>query len=282
MRLVFCNVGQGDGIYIDLPDGSDVLIDGGPDKKMLECLGRNMPFWDRKIEMIFLTHPEADHLNGLVEVLGRYDVEYFVSSPIGNNTKGYQSLVKTIEEKKVQIKNAYAGEIIKFKTDEGKEAQFRILWPSREFLKENISQYAYSQESLGNILGVSTNYDNLNDFSTVLELKFGDFEALLGGDADQEIQDDILRVATLKPVEVFKIPHHGSKYGIFDEYLEKANPDFAVVSVGKNPWGHPTKEILQKFKSKQIPVYRTDQQGEIKFTTDGKQIEITSDKKQEN
>lgn len=329
LRLVFCDVGQGDGVYIDLPDGSDVLIDGGPNQKILDCLGKNMPFWDRKLEIVILTHPQADHLEGLVDAVGRYEVDYFVASPVGNKTKGFEKLTDLIKSKDIRVKNVYAGEVIK-----AGGIQFRVLWPSREFVTSKVEGSLESflgdvrresnevsrsnkdgslmensdernlvsakhrpefsvplektssdplslREVPWNVLGVATTHDDLNDFSIVLELKFGEFEALLGGDADEEIQDDILASAgwRIGQVEVFKVPHHGSKYGILEEYLDKAAPKFAVISVGKNRWGHPTKEIIERIKNRGIELFRTDKHGNVRFTTDGKQVWVGSDRK---
>lgn len=293
LRLVFCDVGQGDGIYIDLPDGRDVLIDGGPNRKILQCLGKNMPFWDRKLELVVLTHPQADHLNGLIEAVKRYQISYFVSTPIGNETKGYRELIGEIKKQGIEVGNVYAGDNIKFKVNTklpitnyelSGEVAFRVLWPSREFVAKNtqIKQISTDLTDRQAVLGMSTERDDLNDFTIVMELRFGEFEALLTGDAGEEIQDDILAVAEVKDVEVFKIPHHGSKYGILDEFVTKAVPRFAVVSVGKNPWGHPSKEILGRLENWDIEVYRTDKNGNVKFTTDGKQIWVESDRKSKN
>jgi competence protein ComEC len=304
LRLVFCDVGQGDGIYIGAPGGEDILIDGGPNRKILECLGRNMPFWDKRVEIVVLTHPQADHLNGLIDVLERYKVGYFVTSPIGNETKGYRKLKELIEEKGVSVRNVYTGDKIKLKTQSSKfktkpelpitnyqlprETEFRVLWPSRKFIAENISageKITYSDKHVqtflsNSVLGVSTAHKDLNDFSVVLELKFGEFEALLGGDADEGIQGNILAANSwdIGPVEVFKVPHHGSKYGILKEYLDEVEPIFAVVSVGKNRWGHPDKSILEKLEVRGLRIWRTDKNGDVKFTTDGKQIWVESDR----
>lgn len=359
LRVVFCDVGQGDGIYISAPDGSDILVDGGPNSKVLECLGENMPFWDRKIEMLVLTHPQADHLNGFVRVLKRYDIDYFVSSPIGNDTKGYRELVSLIQQNSVPVRNVYSGGVIKLPRD----VTLRVLWPSRDFVTRELAetnffsvpsspaslqkpprqrnflrsssiccsdlvkfkaprirsfisglvnprpssddaknllpsdvsvpgwlQTAVTSKKLSSpsslellskrsdILGASTTHDDLNDFSIVMELKYGDFEVLLTGDADEEIQDEIMLESHVGPVEIFKIPHHGSKYGILDEYLDAAQPRFAVVSVGKNRWGHPDNSILGRLEVRGLRVWRTDKHGDIKITTDGSRYWVESDK----
>ncbi|MFQ5561898.1 MAG: ComEC/Rec2 family competence protein [Nitrospinota bacterium] len=341
LRVTFCDVGQGDGIYIDLPDGKDVLIDGGPGRAVLECIGERMPFWDRKIEVVDLTHPQADHLGGLVEVLRRYEVGVFVSGPIGNETKGYKELVEAVRERNVQVKNVYAGDDIKMKITNRrnqivnkfqipnfklqtrsklsiinyqlpKEISFRILWPSRKYIAGNVTgkslqnqthvrpklkreKYGLQERAEGeilqndtyvreelkreNVLGLSTEHSDLNDFSLVLEVKFGEFEVLLTGDADEEIQDEIMAASDVDSVEIFKVPHHGSKYGILDEFLEKSKPVFAVVSVGKNRWGHPSPEVIRRLGDRRIRVLRTDRNGDVTIVSNGKQYWVESDRK---
>jgi len=270
VRIIFCDVGQGDGIYIDLPKDVDIVIDGGPNNKILECLGRYMPVWDRKIEIVVLTHPQADHLNGLIEVVKRYEVEHFITSPIGNTTKGYTKLVEAIQEQQIAIKNVYTGDRIKLG-----EITLQTLWPSRAYVA-NSSNAEISE----NILGVSTTNADLNDFSVVLQFTYGEFDAVFSADADENIQDEILAANTkLQPVEIFKIPHHGSSSGLLDEFIDQFEPIFAIISVGKNQWGHPTTELLSRLSSRSIPVLRTDINGDIVIVTNGQQYWIESDKK---
>src|SRR3989344_8210677 len=92
LHIVFCDVGQGDAAYIRFPDGRDMVVDGGPNDRVIACLGRHMPFWDRHIDMVAMTHPQKDHMQGLIAVFERFDVDYFLRSDIGNTTEGYQRL----------------------------------------------------------------------------------------------------------------------------------------------------------------------------------------------
>ena len=273
LHLIFCDVGQGDGILIR-KNNFEILIDGGPDNKILSCLSENMAFWDQEIEVVVLTHPEADHLSGLIPVLERYQVNNFISSPVGNTSAGFQKLKDLIEEKQILIKNLYTGGKISF---EGIE--LFALWPERSWLLSKLDSLesaapAFAKASAGKAgLGAQTS-NNRNDFSFVFHLKYGQFDALLTGDADERVQDEIMEVSVVPKVEVFKVPHHGSKTGMIDEYLEAADPELAVVSVGKNRWGHPTKEILEKLSSRTIKLLRTDQDGEVEIISDGESWRI--------
>lgn len=243
LHLVFCDVGQGDAIYVRTARGDDILIDGGPNEKVLTCLGKHVPFYDRSIELMILSHPQADHLNGLISVLERYNVNYFVSSGVSNETEGYKRLKELIKSKNIQKKNESLGGKILF---DG--LTLVTLWPDEK------------------VLGAATGKSEVNDLSLVLKLSYGSFDVLLTGDAGQDIQDGIVDIG---PVEVLKVPHHGSKTGLLTSFLERISPRLAVISVGKNSYGHPAEETLGILKDMGIRVLRTDQNGEIEIVSDG-------------
>lgn len=251
LHIFFCNVGQGDAVYIRTPSNQDMLIDGGPDDKVLTCLGRHMPFYDRTIDVVVLTHPQKDHLQGLISVLLRYTVKYFVIGVVGNKTEGYKLLIDTAQKKNIAVRNLYRGD--KFSLG---NAEFDVLWPQREW-----------------VAGASTD-TQLNDFSYFLDLKYGAFNALFPGDGDIHIQPDIMRLGDLPKVTVLKYPHHGSKTAVTREFLDKIRPDLAVISVGKNPYGHPTKEALNLLENIGVRVKRTDVSGDIEITSDGRNWKV--------
>ena len=274
LHLVFCDVGQGDAAYIRTPDNFDMLIDGGPSSKVLDCLGKNMPFYDHSLDVVVLSHPQKDHLQGLIDVVERYSVKYFVIGVIGNETEGYKKLVEIIKQEKIPYKNLYQGDNFSLG-----QVRFNVLWPERQWVASKIKtgevnfQLAAVPgqapiESGQAVLGLATTAD-LNDFSYLLHLNYGQFDALFTGDGDSGIQPEVMAVNNLPDVEVLKFPHHGSKTGILPEFLAKIKPEAAVISVGKNPWGHPTKEALQILSDNNIQTWRTDLLGEIEIETDG-------------
>lgn len=266
LHLVFCNVGQGDAIYIRTPSNQDLLIDGGPDDKVLSCLGKNMPFYDRTIDVVILSHPQDDHLKGLLLVLARFKVKNFVVGVVGNETEGYQKLIGLLKEKNIPLKNLYTGDSFSLG-----QVKVSIFWPEKKWLAANLSSSLSDLSTLSNlpVLGLTTTRQELNDFSHILHLSFGSFDALFTGDADSHIQPEIMRLIDLPEVEVLKFPHHGSKYGALAEFLEKVSPELAVISVGKNPWGHPTEETLKLLNSKAIKIKRTDREGDIEVVSNG-------------
>lgn len=291
LHIVFCDVGQGDAAYIRTPSNLDMLIDGGPNDQVLVCLGKNMPFYDRTIDIVVLSHPQKDHMQGLLSVLQRYQVRNFIIGAVGNDTEGYGQLVSLIKEKNIPVRNLYAGDSFSLG-----DVKFQVLWPEKEWVASqtldietgDASQMPYWHAtaiagstnkvasgrtrkllSEGVVLGLSTDAD-LNKFSYYLHLQYQDFDALFTGDGDSKIQPQILRRVDLPDVDVLKFPHHGSKYGVLPEFLDQIRPETAVISVGKNPWGHPTDEALKLLSEKEIKIRRTDREGEVTIISDGK------------
>lgn len=254
LHLVFCDVGQGDAILV-FSGSTQLLMDGGPGEQVLGCLSRHMPFWDRTIEMVILTHPQADHLNGLISVLKRYSLRYFVSGSTVNTTGGYKELASLVAEKQSRgelvAQNVFTGTQISLGPIKG-----RIIWPKRDWVKENTTETATPQ---------------LNDYSLVLEIRRGNFRALLPGDADSHVDQEIIAIGGLSPVTVLKYPHHGSRTGATKEFLEAVSPKLAIISVGRrNSYGHPASETLELLKSLGIRYRRTDIDGDIEVVSDGR------------
>lgn len=264
LKIIFCDVGQGDAILIQ-KGFVQILIDGGPNIKVLGCLSNNIPFWDRTIEVVVLTHPQVDHMGGLNYVLERYTVRYFLSGPEGSSSAAYAALISNIKNqvinKKMNVINLYLGDKIKFAGIE-----LETLWPERNWVQYRLGDLKSSIKQIGGaILGASTDSD-LNDFSLVFLLKYGDFSALFTGDADVSIQEEILlNNLNLGPVKILKVPHHGAKNALKDDFLEILKPQIAVISVGKNSYGHPNGELIKKLENMGAKVRRTDLEGDIKF-----------------
>ena len=247
MHVVFCNVGQGDAVFIRTPNRNDILIDGGPNDKILACLENNLPFWDRQIDAIFLTHPHADHLTGLTYVLDRYEVRHYLSTGIEGNTEIYRKLRDFLAEEGVSAKNLKASDRLIF----GQDTVFQILWPTATYL-ENWREGAYG--------------DDPNSTSLVIKVSFGSFDVLFTGDAESEILNQI----SLSPAEILKVPHQGSKGALTSEDLERIKPEIGIIFVGKNSYGHPSREIIDLLNSRSVKTLRTDRDGTVKIVTDGK------------
>lgn len=280
LHVVFCNVGQGDAAYIRFPDGRDMVVDGGPDDKILGCLGRHMPFWDRSIDIVLMTHPQKDHMQGLIAVLERYGVSYFIRSDVDNTTEGYQKLLDVLKQKKVAVKFATAGERITIGS-----ATVSMIWPSEEQIAQGKVGLATRASPAtqggdtndGKILGVTSG--ELNDYSLVFDLQYGTFDVLFTGDADNHVNKNFVGNQALDVLEVLKVPHHGSKTGMTEAFLDWVRPELAVISVGKNSYGHPHEATLATLATRGIKIMRTDKEGDVEVVSDGRSWSVKTGKK---
>lgn len=276
LHVVFCDVGQGDAAYVRFPDGRDMLVDGGPNNKVLDCLGRHMPFWDRRLNLVLLTHPQKDHMQGLITVLDRYSLDYVVRSDVANETEGYGQLMDVVKRRFVKQKFVTTGENISIGP-----TTLAVLWPSEDQIAVFKRSHLASQGETfqGSVLGARAPAD-LNDGSVVFSLRYGSFDALFPGDADTRVESG-WRNAKLADdtLEVLKFPHHGSKTGMSEDFLEKLAPRLAVISVGKNSYGHPAEAVLETLAKQGVEVKRTDKDGDIEIISDGREWGAVSSKK---
>lgn len=246
LEVAFFDVGQGDAIFIKSPQGTQILIDGGPDKKILEKLGKEMPFWDRTIDAVILTHPDPDHLNGIIEVVKRYKVgNIFYSGDALEYLK--KSGIDAFEKSEAKKIKAVAGKQIIF-SNIGK---VEILYPFADFKQSG---------------------DDFNKSSIVCRLVFGDNSILLTGDAPKNTEYNLLAKRTIIKSDILKIAHHGSDTSTDEYFLREVSPKTAIISVGKdNKFGHPREEILNLLSKNSINVLRTDMAGDIRLFLGGKE-----------
>lgn len=247
LKVYFFDVGQGSSVFIEAPDKKQILVDGGPDATVINRLGEAMPFYDKTIDLLVLTHPDADHLNGLIEVLRRYEVGRVVETGILDNSAAYAVWHNLIKEKNIPITFAEAGESIKI----SQNLKMDILAP------------------LVNLEGKSAT--NTNNTSVVGRLIYGEKSFLFVGDAESAEEAQILGAGLNIDSDVLLVGHHGSKSSTSDLFLRAVSPEIAVIQAGAlNKYGHPTAEILQKLKD--ILTLRTDVSGDIKIISDGIKI----------
>lgn len=250
LHVVTCNVGQGDAIFIRTPNGSDILIDGGPDNSVLSCLSKHMPFWDRTLEIVILTHPHTDHLTGLIDVIKRYKVISFGGERIENPTATYKEFIKQLEKSQTKQNILYQDD--RFIIKDG--VILKTLWPTREWIAQN---------------PVGEGSSDINGSSIVELVTYRNFKALFTGDAQAAMLEKIDLMT--KRLNLLEVPHHGSKTGLSSEILSILNPEIAAISVGtNNRYGHPnpfTLDLLQQSGSK---ILRTDQVGDVEIISDGK------------
>lgn len=251
LTVAFLDIGQGDSIFIESPVGNQLLIDGGPGAGVLRELSSVMPFYDRTIDVVLATHPDADHVGGLNDVLDNFSVSLFMEPGVDADTSVYENLEKKISEHGIKKILARRGMVL----DLGAGAMLEILYP------------------VGDVTGWET-----NDASIVARLVYGESEFLLTGDAPFKTERALMYLdstgQTLRS-DVLKAGHHGSKNSTSPEFVSAVSPEYAIISVGAdNRYGHPTKEVLDILMRAKIKILRTDQDGRIIFLSDGEKLEV--------
>jgi len=241
------DIGQGDAIMIQKGD-TQILVDGGPDDRILAHLGRDLLPWDREIELLVLSHPQADHLTGLIAVLERYQVRKVLYYPSRYDTRVYQRFLELIKDEGAEIIFASAGGTVSVG-----EVTLQVLWPTANF-----------------------HHQNVNNESVVLLLDYLEFEALLLGDAEQAAQENLNINGN---TELLKVSHHGAWNGAYGPLLRAIAPRLAVISSGlDNRFGHPHSRTLSLLKGLGIPFLRTDLNGTITVWSDGYQFWYSTDR----
>jgi competence protein ComEC len=252
LHVSFLDVGQGDAILIQTPNHQNILIDGGPDPQKVNLeLSKKLPFWDRTMELMVSTQPQADHIAGLVEVLQRYKVKQVLEPEIDYDSLIYQEWGNLIEEKQIKHDKARAGQEI----DLGSGIKMEVLNPPEGLLE-----------------GTSHDVDNNG---VVLRLSWGKVSFLFTADIREEAEFELIGQRANLESTVLKVAHHGSKTSSSPQFLTAVDPEVAVISVGTdNPFGHPSSEVVERLIGRlgEDNVYRTDEDGTIEFITDGEKL----------
>jgi len=236
-RVIFLDVGQGDAILISR-GGNQILIDGGPrGSLLLSRLSRYVPFWDRTIETVVMTHPDADHIGGFPDLLDRYRVGKVISTRAESPSETFRALDERIRNPESGIERIVATKGMTVSIPDG--GTLRILYPSDPLPG-----------------GVGS-----NEGSVVSQFSFGGTDFLLTGDLPEEER----YLSDIPKAEVLKLAHHGSKYSSSKEFLSLVSPEETVVSVGTNRYGHPSEEALGRVAESGALIRRTDRDGDITY-----------------
>lgn len=272
LHIIACDVGQGDAILV-IHEKTQILFDGGPGRKVLDCLGRHMPFWDRHIEVVIITHPEKDHYGGIIDVVENYNVGTILTSGFDSISPEWGVLEQEVGGKGIRVVQAKSGQMI------GKGLmQLDIVYPDTQIIGQEVSKFSsIKQSNESNVLGSFTGGESLNNLSLVVILKFGEFEALLTGDIEDTASDKVAEILKERKIdfEYIKVPHHGSKNGLSQNLLDAIHAEISTISSGKNnSYGHPHDEVLKMLNNEKIYILRTDQIGDIEVVTDGNSYRI--------
>jgi competence protein ComEC len=247
VSVSFLNIGQGDAALIEATNGNQILIDGGPNKIILKELGRKMSFFDRFLDLVIETHPDKDHIGGLPEVIKRFSIGAFIEPGVESENSIDDELQKRIKDKNISSFLARAGQVI----DMGDGSYLKILFPDRD------------------VSGLET-----NDASIVAQYVFGDTCFLFTGDSPEKIENYLVEVyGSELECNVLKVGHHGSKTSTGEIYIKNVNPEFAIISAGKNnSYNHPNSEVIERLTKSNIKILSTIELGTIKMISDGKMV----------
>lgn len=239
----FLDVGQGDSEFIELPEGKCMLIDASTAEYGDDIVSTVQDLGYDKIDYLVATHPHADHIGGMAQVIESLDIGEIYMPKAVSTTKTFENLLETISRKNLQITTATAGKEI----------------------------CTYSDVTAKFLAPVSDSYDETNDYSAVVKITYGDNSFLFMGDAEKLSEDEMLAndIYSLE-ADVLKIGHHGSSSSTGTEFLQAVNPQYAVISCGEgNSYGHPHKETLDLLESFEVMIFRTDTDGSITVSCDG-------------
>lgn len=248
------DVGQGDAVLIQTRDHQDILIDGGSSDVVVDRLSQALPAGDRDIELMVLTHPHADHVNGLVAVTERFTVRRVLETGLPYNQQAYNIWQSMLRDKHIPIDYARSGQRYTVGA-----ATFNVLWPALDLSKKNI------------VGDNAAEGGGINDSSIVLKLLCGGSMAMLTGDASSEIEERILDSGADVQAALLKVGHHGSRFSSDVRFLKAVQATWAVISVGVgNSYKHPHPTALLRFEQAGIAILRTDELGDVRLNTDGK------------
>lgn len=247
LKVIFLDIGQGDAIFIQTPNGRQMLIDGGINNSVLRELGKIMPFYDRSIDVVLATHPDQDHIGGLPPVLERFNVDLFIRTTNVSTSDAFDTLLKILDKKNIKQEIITNREVLDF----GDGVVFDILFPDRD---------TFGWES--------------NDSSIVGRLIYGENSFLLNGDSPMLIEKYLVeKYGSSLQSDVLKAGHHGSKTSSAEIFVQTVAPTYSIISAGfNNKYGHPTEGVIDTLKKFNSQILETMGKGNIVFESNGQDL----------
>ena len=254
LTVTVLDVGQGDAILVEGPRGGRILLDSGPDPdRLLTVLDRNVPAWDRRLDLVILTHPHEDHVAGLAVLVQRYRVAAIAENGMLGAGPGDAAFRSWLAMAHVSTRRLAAGDRLAL---DG--VAMDVLWPIRGTVPAR-------SPSVGRAI---------NDTSIVLDVRYAERRMLLTGDIEDDVDPTLLKTGIGEPnggrLDVLKVAHHGSRTATSEAWLNALQPRIAMISAGTgNPYGHPAPETVARLRAHGAHVLRTDLDGDLQVSTDG-------------
>lgn len=275
LHLVMCDVGQGDAMLVSVYT-TQILIDTGPDNfQAVRCLDEYLPFWDRQIELMILTHADADHIGGTQSVLNRYSVAEIVFNQIDIESQLVGKLVDEIHTQQIRQSYGFAGRKISLLVKK-QVVEVSLMWPevddSKRWQKLPQNPETNYTQTKTTVSG-SKNDNNSQSISGIVE--WGKLSIVFTGDIDIDSELAITQNSLPVDTDLIKVSHHGSNTSTSQEFISHYQPETAIIGVGKNnQFGHPHSRVIDTLRSQNIKILRTDELGDIKISSDGQRYWI--------
>lgn len=270
-HYVSCDVGQGDAALIQV-GFFQMLIDVGKDAAVIRCLSEQLPFWDRHIDVVIISHADHDHIGGLDEVVASYSIGALYMNP---DDKTDETLKTLLKDRSIVPRSLATGDVLSVRTKGGK-LEFSTLWPPRCTLEksDNDTQIssAEAEDTRNHFRFAATRCSQLdtNDGSLSGVVKYGRLQTLFTGDISTKTEIAMVAASLLPDIDILKVSHHGSKTSTSTEFLQMARPETAIISVGAgNSYGHPDPSVVDRLRSQNIKVLLTSIDGSIHIVSDG-------------
>lgn len=246
ISITYLNVGQGDSELIQV-NGKNMLIDAGTNAGAQDLVKDLKNRGIKTIDIAIATHPHEDHIGGMDEVLENFDVKSFYAPKVAHTTKTYENMLKAVKNEGLKIKQIKEGTDI----DLGKNTKVEVYSP------------------------IKTNYEELNDYSPIMKISYGNNSFMFTGDAETPVEQEVLNEHKNLKADVLKLGHHGSHSSTSEPFLKAVDPSIAIVSCGKdNKYGHPHKETMSNLKKAGVTVYETFRDGDITITSNGEKLDV--------
>ena len=271
VHIVFCDVGQGDAILIT-HGFRQLLIDAGPDDRVVSCLEQYMPFWDRSIDLIVFSHMDSDHIGGSSSVLLNYSSDIILRHTSNKKTAVFEALERVISTK--SDLGAVIEPIAGDKLVLTELVSATVISPQYTDFVLEVDQMVKTETTLSDYLTENQPNNSLlkseNDRSIALIVEIGEVRVLLSGDIELEGELAIIKLGMTEPINIIKVGHHGSKSSSSRQFLSIFRPEVSVISSGKNnQYNHPSTRVIELLRELKIDIFRTDSRGNIEFITDG-------------